>query len=282
MARYMSIFCMLAMLVPGARAETPASPAAAPATPAVASSDSMQAVPRADVQVVGTPEAVVRSGPGTEHAIVTTVHEGQVLALDARSGVWDHVELRDGTSGWVHQDYLRVYVDPRRFEFVPDPGHRSRQRTFHLVAYYGRYAADREDNGQLVGGRIGYSLTPRWAFEAAVGRTRVTRTTYILERIYNLRLEEERFDLFFYEAGVSMDVLPGRRVSPFVGVGLGASVLDARVESTWGFGVGTRAFLTPRVGLRWELRDHHLRGGNRFTRFTGNNLEFSGGAELLF
>jgi outer membrane beta-barrel protein len=242
----------------------------------------MQTVPRADVQVVGTSVAVVRSGPGTEHGIVTTVHEGQVLALDAKSGVWDHVELRDGTSGWVHQDYLRVYVDSRRFEFVPDPGHPSRQRTFHLVAYYGTYAADREDNGPLLGGRIGYSLTPRWAFEAAVGRTHVTRTTYVIERIFNLRLEQERFDLFFYEAGVSMDVLPGRRVSPFVGAGLGASVLDARVESTWSLGVGTRAFLTKRVGLRWELRDHHMRGGNRFTRFTGNNLEFSGGAEMLF
>jgi hypothetical protein len=71
-------------------------------------------------------------------------------------------------------------------------------------------------------------------------------------------------------------------VSPFVTVGLGASMLDRRVEPTYAFGVGTKYFMTKRTALRWELRDHRLKGGNRFTRFSGDNLEFSGGFELLF
>jgi outer membrane beta-barrel protein len=150
------------------------------------------------------------------------------------------------------------------------------------VGYGGTYAADREDNGFLVGARIGYSLTRRFAFEAGVGYTSVVRTTYVLERIFGLRLEQEKFDLLFYEVGGSMDILPGRRVTPFVTAGGGASVLNSHAEPTWVVGVGTKMFLVKRMALRWELRDHHMQGGNQFTRFAGDNLEFSGGAEWLF
>lgn len=249
--------------------------------PAASAADST-ALPHATVQVVGTPVAVVRAGPGPQHAIVGTVREGEVLTLDARAGAWFHLQRPGGTSGWMHQDLLRLYVDPRRFEFVPDPGRPSRQRSFHLTAFGGGYAADREDNGFLVGARIGYSLTNRFGFEAGVGYTSVVRTTYVLERIFGLRLEEERFDLFFYQAGLSMDVLPGRRVTPFVTAFLGASVLNAGVEPTWGLGLGTKAFVTKRLALRWEVRDHRMAGGNAFTRFAGDNLEFSSGVEMLF
>jgi hypothetical protein len=79
-----------------------------------------------------------------------------------------------------------------------------------------------------------------------------------------------------------MDVLPNRRVTPFISVAAGASVLNSRVEPTYAVGVGTKAFLTKRVATRWELRDHRLHGGHQFTRFAGDNLEFSGGVELLF
>ena len=118
----------------------------------------------------------------------------------------------------------------------------------------------------MVGARIGYSLTRRFAFEAGVGYTSVLRTTYVLEQIFGLRLEEERFDLFFYEAGGSMDILPGRRVTPFLAAGGGASVLGSHVEPTWSLGLGTKMFVAKRVALRWELRDHHLHGGNRGNR----------------
>jgi len=265
----------------------PADAAAAPevAVPpdvAIAAAAASDSLPFADARVRGAAVAVVRTGPGSEHAIVATVGEGEILTVDAKTGAWYHVRLGDARSGWVHESLLEQYVDPRKFQFAPDRGRPSRMRSFHVVAYGGNYAADREDNGLLLGARIGYSVTRRFAFEAGVGYTHVARTTYVLEQIYGLRLEEEVFDLLFYEAGVSMDVLPGRRVTPFVTVGVGASMLDARVEPTYAFGLGTKAFLTQRMALRWELRDHRLKGGNRFTRFNGDNLEFSGGLEYLF
>ncbi len=282
MARIATLLLLACLASPG-RAQSSAAALVASDAPAVvpAPADS-SAVPSADVEVVGTPVAVVRAGPGAEHAIVATVKEGQVLTLDAKSGEWNHVRLGEATSGWMHESLLKTYIDPRKFQFAPDPGLPSRQRSFHIVGYGGNYAADREDNGMLFGARIGYSLTRRFAFEAGIGYTGVTRTTYVLERIFGLRLEQERFDLFFYEAGASMDVLPGRRVTPFVTLGFGASVLGSQVEPTYAVGLGTKMFLAKRVAVRWELRDHRLRGGNRFTRFSGDNLEFSGGTELLF
>jgi hypothetical protein len=283
------------MLPLGARAQEPlpeppaAGAPAEHATPAIDSKataplDTITAtpVPRATVEVVHTPVAVVRSGPGTQHPITATVREGERLVIDARSGPWYHVQIDPARSGWVHEDLVRTWVDPRRFEFAPDPGRPDRMRSFHLVAYGGTYAADREDNGFLAGARIGYSITSRFAFEAMLGWTRVVRTTYVLEQIFGLRLEEETFDLFFYEAGATMDLLPNRRVTPFLSAAGGASVLNSRVEPTWALGVGTKMFFTKRVAARWELRNHHLHGGHQFTRFAGDNLEFSGGVEFLF
>jgi hypothetical protein len=259
--------------------QTADAPSAAVTTPTAADST---VIPHATVQVVHTPVAVVRSGPGPQHPIVATLREGEVLTIDARSGPWYHLQLADTKSGWVHEDLLQTYVDPRKFQFVPDPGLPSRMRSFHFVAFAGNYAADREDNGILLGSRIGYSLTRRFAFEVGLGYTRVVRTTYVLERIFGLRLEEEVFKMFFYEAGASMDILPGRRVTPFLSAAAGASVLEGHAEPTYTIGLGTKFFVSKRTALRWELRDHRMHGGNQFTRFSGDNLEFSGGCELLF
>ncbi len=261
----------------GAAADSPA--ALRQPTPGVATTDS---IPRARMRVRHTQVAVLRSGPGLEHALVTTVLEDDIVIVDARTGEWFHATGPDGTSGWVHESLLTNDVDRDRFRFTPDPGKRERQGTMLLAVYAGSYAADREDNAFLFGGRFGYALSSRFTFEVGVGKTRVVRSTYVIEQLYGLRLEEETFDVFFYETGMAIDVLPRRRVTPFLGGGVGATILNARVEPTWYLAVGTRAWLTRQLSLRWEVRDHRLEVGNQFTRFNGDNLEFSLGTELLF
>jgi len=266
---------------PASRTESaPPLPAAADAG-APAAADSI-AIPRARLRVNGVQVAVLRAGPGPQHALVATVHADDILVVDARCGEWYHATAPDGASGWVHSSLLANDVDKSRFTFVPDPGRRERQGTLHLLGYLGSYAADREDNGFLYGGRLAYALTPRWFFEVGAGRTRVVRSTYIIEQIYNLRLEEETFKVFFYEAGGSFNLLPLRRVTPYLSAAVGATILNSRVEPTWCLGLGTRAFLSRRWATRWEVRDHRLHVGNQFTRFTGDNLEFSAGMEVLF
>ena len=260
-----------------------AAPAVAPDTLAAAAAapDSV-AIPHARLRVNGVPVAVLRSGPGPQHALVATMRADDILVVDARCGEWYHGTAPDGASGWMHESLLANDVDRTRFTFVPDPGRRERQGTMHLLGYLGSYAADREDNGFLYGARLAYAVTPRYLFEVGVGRTRVVRSTYIIEQLFNLRLEEETFDVFFYEAGMCFNLLPRRRVTPYLSGGLGATILNSRVEPTWSLGIGTRAFLSRRWAMRWEVRDHRLEAGNQFTRFTGDNLEFSAGTEVLF
>ena len=252
---------------------------AVPPAPGVAPADS---IPRARMRVRHTQVAVLRAGPGLEHPMVTTVLEDDIVVVDARTGAWFHAIGPDGTSGWVHESLLTNDVDRDRFAFQPDPGKRERQGTMMLAAYAGSYAADREDNAFLYGGRFGYALSSRFTFEVGVGKTHVVRSTYVIEQLYGLRLEEETFDVFFYETGVAVDVLPRRRVTPFLAGGVGATILNSRVEPTWYLAAGTRCWLTRQIGLRWEVRDHRLEVGNQFTRFSGDNLEFSMGTELLF
>ena len=243
--------------------------------------DSLEA-PTMRVRVYGTPIAVLRAGPGDEHALVATALEEDILVVDARTGPWYHVTGADGASGWVHRELVRNDVDRQQFTFQPDPGKHERLRTLALNVYIGSYAADREDNGFLIGARMGYAVTSRFTFEVGIGRTRIVRSTFVLEQLFNLRLEEETFNVFFYEAGVAMDLLPGRRVAPFVAAGVGATILNARVEPTWSMAVGTRAYLSKLFALRWEIRDHRLEVGNQFTRFRADNIEFSAGLELQF
>ena len=263
-----TLACGLALLgaVATARADTP----------------EPQPIPTMRVRVENTPVVVLRAGPTSEHAIVATASAGDELIIDARAGTWLHATTPSGASGWVHESLLGENIQRDAFAFQPDPGIPTRQRTLHAVLFAGMYAADREDNGFLLGGRMGYALTSRFAIEVGAGRTRIRRSTYVIEQIYNLRIEEENFDVFFYDAGLNIDLLPGRRVAPFVAAAVGATILNTRVEPTWSAAIGTRVFMSQRAAMRWEVRDHRFESGNQFTRFQGDNIEFSGGIELLF
>ena len=112
----------------------------------------------------------MRAGPTSEHAIVATAAAGDELVIDARAGAWLHATTPAGQSGWVHESLLGENIQRDAFAFKPDPGIPTRQRTLHAVLFTGMYAADREDNGFLVGGRMGYALTSRFAIEVGAGR----------------------------------------------------------------------------------------------------------------
>jgi uncharacterized protein YgiM (DUF1202 family) len=55
------------------------------------------------VQVVGL---YVRSAPGQNHAILTSVYQGDHLALLSLTTNWAHVLTQDGTRGWVMRRYV--------------------------------------------------------------------------------------------------------------------------------------------------------------------------------
>ncbi|MGH6718790.1 MAG: SH3 domain-containing protein [Alphaproteobacteria bacterium] len=62
-----------------------------------------------DTLVVTGDRVNVRGGPGTEHAVVGKVVEGQVVIGRERQGAWYHIDPGGGRAeGWVHQSYVRL------------------------------------------------------------------------------------------------------------------------------------------------------------------------------
>ena len=54
-------------------------------------------------------EVNMRTGPGTEYAILWRYHlAGLPLRVDAEFGVWRKVVDRDGTTGWMHQSLVSL------------------------------------------------------------------------------------------------------------------------------------------------------------------------------
>ncbi len=48
----------------------------------------------------------IRSGPGTNHAILFTVDKGIPFKVLKRDGRWIHIEHADGDRGWIHDSLV--------------------------------------------------------------------------------------------------------------------------------------------------------------------------------
>ena len=76
---------------------------------------------------VGTISATnlpVRSGPGSEFAVLERVSRNKRFRILSQKGLWFEVERADGSSGWVHSAYVRHAraVAPARSNGAPTPG----------------------------------------------------------------------------------------------------------------------------------------------------------------
>ncbi len=56
--------------------------------------------------VVKAERANLRKGPGTQHARITTLNQGEVLRTRQKTARWVKVETTDGLSGWVARSLL--------------------------------------------------------------------------------------------------------------------------------------------------------------------------------
>ncbi len=58
--------------------------------------------------VIVAREADVRSAPGSSFPITFTLHEGTVVRLGRRRGLWRHVAVANGLEGWVRSDTVET------------------------------------------------------------------------------------------------------------------------------------------------------------------------------
>lgn len=234
------------------------------------------------VELTGKGENVVRSGPGADDAILGTWPRGQRFPVIAKAGDWYGVRISNSQTGWVHASLCKVEDDLSDLEFRPNAKLYSRTGSYLLSAYGGAYAFDRKSNSAVIGGRVGYYVFDRIVTEAGVSWTRVHRPAEIVESLFDLRLEAEDFSMLFYQMNLTYELLPGRQMVPYVGVGAGSTLLLGRSEPAFNYGAGVRLFLSRRSAMRWDVRDY------RFTHHTGSheikndNIEFTLGSEILF
>lgn len=225
---------------------------------------------------------VVRSGPGSTFAIVGVQPFGAEFPVIAKSGDWYNVRLSESETGWVHASLCEEFDDLSDLEFRPNPRLFSRVGSFSMTAYTGAYAFDRKSNSLVLGGRLGYYLFDYVEVEGGVGWSHIVRPAEIVENLFELTLAEEDFHMLFYQMNLTLKLLPGRQLVPFVTGGLGSSILRGETESAFNYGAGVNVFVARTVALRFEFRDYQFDSGFGNARRTNNNVEFSMGTSLLF
>jgi outer membrane beta-barrel protein len=225
---------------------------------------------------------VVRAGPGDGFAIVSVQPKGASFPVIAKNGVWYDVKLSDSESGWIHASLCHEFDDLSDLEWKPNPKRFTRTGSFIGTAYAGAYAFDRKSNSLVLGGRLGYYMFDRVQVEGGVSWTRVNRPAEIVENLFGLTLEAEKFDMLSYQLNLTWELMPGRQMVPFVTVGAGSSLFQGDTEPSFNFGAGTSLFLSRRLAMRWEVRDYHFSSGSDAARVTNDNIEFALGTMYLF
>ncbi|HYM82497.1 MAG TPA: outer membrane beta-barrel domain-containing protein [Candidatus Limnocylindria bacterium] len=225
---------------------------------------------------------VVRSGPGDGFAIAGVHPKGATFPVIAKSGEWYNVRLSPSETGWIHSSLCKEFEDLSDLEFRPNPKLYSRTGSFVLGGYAGGYAFDRKSNSLVLGGRVGYYVFDRLQAEGGVAWTRIQRPAEIVESLFDLSLESEKFHMLFYHLNLTWELLPGRQMVPFLGAGVGSAIMLGRTEPSFNFGAGTTMFLSKRTAMRWEVRDYVFDSGSDDARRTNNNIEFTLGTAFLF
>lgn len=269
----------LAQTAPAAADESvPAAAQAAPARPQ--SNAPLTAVRMA--RLTGKPRTVVRTGPGESDAIAGVYPPGSSFPVLARSGDWLNVRLSPTQSGWVHVSLCDEFDDSSNLRMSPNPKLYSRTGTYLLEGYAGGYAFDRKANSLALGGRLSYYIFDRVQIETGAAWTHVNRPAEIVESLFGLSLEAEKFHMLSYHLNATYEFLPGRQMVPFVTGGVGSSILLGRSETSFNFGAGTTLFLSKRTGMRWQARDFVFHTGVDQARRLHHNIEFSLGSLILF
>ena len=234
------------------------------------------------VRITGEGRNVVREGPGEHFALAGVVDHGAIYTVIAKSGPWYGIRLSDTGTAWIHSDLCQEFEDMGDLEFRPNPKLYTRTGSYVLSGYAGGYAFDRKSNSLVLGARLGYYVFDRVQAEAGLAWTHIYRPAEIVESLFGLTLEAEKFHMLFYSLNLTYEVLPGRQMVPFVTLGVGSSIMQGETEPSFNFGAGTQLFLSKRTATRWEVRDYRFSTGAGTSRVSNDNIEFTLATSYLF
>jgi len=234
------------------------------------------------VRLIGEGRNVVRSGPGDQYALAGAYDRGTVFTVHAKTGDWYGVRISEYETAWIHSALCEEFEDMGDLEFRPNPKLYTRTGSYVLSGYAGGYAFDRKSNSFVLGARLGYYVFDRLQAEAGLAWTHINRPAEIVETLFGLTLEAEKFHMLFYSLNLTYEVLPGRQMVPFVTLGAGTAIMRGETEPAFNFGAGTMLYLSKRLAMRWEVRDYRFSTGNGTSRVSNDNIEFTLGTNYLF
>jgi len=148
-----------------------------------------------------------------------------------------------------------------------------------ITPFLGFYAPDRFETSMALGVRYYYQIDQRYSVGGIIGFAR-SKQDY-LRRTNNLNLLPGSDRVFYNGARATHTFLNGK-VEPYALIHLGLTRLYDENSFTYGFGLGAKVTLNPRVSCRYEFINYIFSSGRDLNNWTNKNLEVSLGFGYSF
>ncbi|MDZ7404060.1 MAG: outer membrane beta-barrel protein [candidate division KSB1 bacterium] len=163
---------------------------------------------------------------------------------------------------------------------VPAARGQNKTASVHEVTpFLGFYAPDRFETSMAFGLRYYYQIDQRYSVGGIIGFAR-SKQDY-LRRTNNLNLLPGS-DRVFYNGARATNTFLNGKVEPYVLLHLGLTRLYDENSFTYGFGLGAKITLNPRLAFRYEFANYIFSSGRDLNNWTNKNLEVSMGAGYAF
>lgn len=163
-------------------------------------------------------------------------------------------------------------------------------RDWEVGALVGTYATQNFGSSIVAGVRLGYHVTEDVFVEAALAQTSVSDESF-RQILPGGVFADEKESLAYFSLSAGYNVLPGEvflgrnRAYPsqiFLIGGVGSTRFVNQRRQTFNFGLGTRVYLSNRVSLRVDMRNHLYPLDLLGRRQNTQNLELTAGAGFTF
>ncbi len=162
---------------------------------------------------------------------------------------------------------------------------------FEATAFTGLMSVEDFGVNNVIGARLAFHVSEGFFFEASIGQTKTTETSYErLSGAVELLTDEERV-LSYYNLSVGYNLLPGEafltqklafNTAFYLIGGIGSTTFAGDDRYTINYGFGYRFLATDWMAVHADMRNHvfdmELLGEKRST----NNIEMSFGLSIFF
>jgi len=162
---------------------------------------------------------------------------------------------------------------------------------FELTAFTGLMSVEDFGVNNIIGARLAFHITEGLFFEAGIGRTTTTKTSY--ERLsgsVELLTDDQRV-LSYYNLSVGYNLLPGEafltrnlafNTAFYLIGGIGNTTFAGDERYTINYGFGYRFLATDWLALHADVRNHVFDMELLGEKATTNNIEMSLGLSIFF